>query len=320
MKLLHTLPLCLLSLAAATTQAEESSAGGCRYVRIATLPVTMQGNQAIIGGSIDGKDATMLVDTGSSATFLMRSSAEQRGLTLHPTGKHAKGVGGYTSLYKVNLQDFSAGGARSGKVTVPVLGEVGMKASYDAILGADFLMQADMEVSIAEKQLKFYKATGCPDTFLAYWDREAMEVPFARSDGERRNPLVTVQINGQALTAMIDTGASSSALSMDAAKRLGMGPDAPGVTRDGEYKGVGTDQAARYRAMFDSFTIGTETIKNAAINIVERSDKAGGVYDLILGMDFLRAHRILFANSQDRLYISYVGGDVFARPTGPRKP
>ena len=312
MKLHHTLALCLLALGASAARAEESNAGSCRYVRIATLPVTMQGNQAIIGGSIDGKDATMLVDTGAVTTFLMRASAEQRGLTLHPTGRRAKGVGGYTLLYSVNLNDFTAAGAKSGKIAMPVLGETAMKASYDAILGADFLMQADMEISIAEKQLKFYKATGCPDTFLAYWDREAMEVPFARS-GERRNPFVHVQINGQTLTAMIDSGASSSALSMEAAKRLGMGPEAPGVTRAGEYKGIGTDKAARYHAVFDSFTIGSETIKNAAISIVERSDKADGVYDLILGMDFLRAHRILFANSQDRLYITYVGGDVFAR-------
>jgi hypothetical protein len=31
----------------------------------------------------------------------------------------------------------------------------------------------------------------------------------------------------------------------------------------------------------------------------------------VLGVDFLRVHRILFAMSQDRLYMSYLGGDPF---------
>ena len=34
---------------------------------------------------------------------------------------------------------------------------------------------------------------------------------------------------------------------------------------------------------------------------------------MLLGADFLRAHRVLFAMSQNRLYISYLGGDVFSR-------
>jgi hypothetical protein len=38
-------------------------------------------------------------------------------------------------------------------------------------------------------------------------------------------------------------------------------------------------------------------------------------FDMILGADFLKAHRLLFAMSQHRLYLSYLGGDVFQAPT-----
>jgi hypothetical protein len=34
-------------------------------------------------------------------------------------------------------------------------------------------------------------------------------------------------------------------------------------------------------------------------------------FDMILGADFLRSHRVLFAMSQDKLYLTYLGGDVF---------
>ena len=35
---------------------------------------------------------------------------------------------------------------------------------------------------------------------------------------------------------------------------------------------------------------------------------------MLLGLDFLRAHRVLFANSQGQMYFSYNGGPVFRTP------
>jgi hypothetical protein len=36
-----------------------------------------------------------------------------------------------------------------------------------------------------------------------------------------------------------------------------------------------------------------------------------GLRDMLLGLDFLRAHRVLVANSQRRIYFTYTGGRVF---------
>jgi hypothetical protein len=41
---------------------------------------------------------------------------------------------------------------------------------------------------------------------------------------------------------------------------------------------------------------------------------------VVLGVDFLRTHRILFAMSQDRLYMSYLGGDPFPPRKAPTAP
>ncbi|MEA1674201.1 hypothetical protein [Nitrospirillum sp. BR 11163] len=38
--------------------------------------------------------------------------------------------------------------------------------------------------------------------------------------------------------------------------------------------------------------------------------------DMLLGLDFLRAHRMFVAHSQHRIYFTYVGGPVF-QVTGP---
>ena len=33
--------------------------------------------------------------------------------------------------------------------------------------------------------------------------------------------------------------------------------------------------------------------------------------DVLLGQDFLRTHHVLFAMSQQKLYVAYVGGEIF---------
>ena len=82
---------------------------------------------------------------------------------------------------------------------------------YDAIVGADFLLQADLEISLAEKQLRFFRPHNCKDTFLGYWSQgRDVEVPLTGRFGDSRNQLFTVELNGVKLDAIIDTGASRS--------------------------------------------------------------------------------------------------------------
>jgi hypothetical protein len=37
-------------------------------------------------------------------------------------------------------------------------------------------------------------------------------------------------------------------------------------------------------------------------------------YDMLLGVDFLKSHHVLIANSQNKFYFTYAGGSVFAKP------
>ena len=47
------------------------------------------------------------------------------------------------------------------------------------------------------------------------------------------------------------------------------------------------------------------------------ADHSTGLPHMLLGADFLRAHRVLVARSQGRLYFTYSGGTVF--PVGEEK-
>jgi len=301
----------LLTLSASLVHAA-AEAPRCRYLAVAKLPLRYTGPslQVTTDGVIDGTPALMLVDTGAYDSFLTRTGTERRGMRLSNLGRVAEGVGGLSSIYQTRIKEFVAGPARSERGFMRVLSDFGDTPSYDAVLGAPFLLQADLEVSLATKEMKFFRpADGCGATFLAYWDADALVIPYERYAGESPNPVFTVLLNGQKMQAMIDTGAQGSSVSLAAARRAGVTPDGPGVERAGHVIGVGEKKVARWSTVFKTFQIGEEVIQNADISVIDSPSRI----DVLLGDDFLRAHRVLFAASQRKLYLSYIGGEPFGQ-------
>ncbi|WP_167759725.1 retroviral-like aspartic protease family protein [Massilia horti] len=283
----------------------------CSYMAVGKLPLRYSGPglEITTEGSINGTPAELLVDTGSSLTALTRTGAERRGLRLRPTGSRAMGVGGISALFATNVDEFIVGPVRAGRSNMPVLVSFGQTPSFDAILGAPFLLQTDLEMSLATKQLTFFVPENCGNTNLGYWSENVHHVPLRRHDQEQRNPHFFVRINGKEMEAMIDSGAAVSTISSDGAKRAGIAFDTPGA-RASDLAGIGRYTTSRWFATVKTFQIGEETVENAEM-AVENSGMDGA--DVTLGADFLRAHRLLFAMSQNKLYFSYVGGEPFGQ-------
>ncbi|MEW6164924.1 MAG: pepsin/retropepsin-like aspartic protease family protein, partial [Pseudomonadota bacterium] len=279
-------------------------APGCKYVEVAKLPLQYTGPalQVTTVGSIDNTPATMLVDTGAWQTVLTRTGTERRNMVLRNTGRHARGVGGSARIYETRVKEFSTGIADGAKGFMKVLTDFGAPPTFDAIIGAPFLLQADLEISLATKEMKFFRPLDCKDQFLAYWSPDAVVVPFEYDTRDHPNPRFTVTVNGAKMTAMIDTGAATTSITLRAARRAGLKLDAPGVTRAGVSYGIGERKPARWRTSFDTFQIGNETVNNAEIAVIDYESEV----DVLLGDDFLRAHRVLFAMSQKKLYVSYL--------------
>jgi predicted aspartyl protease len=303
--------MCLLAPAAS------ADTPACRYVPVATLALRGTGDvwQPTVDGSINGKPAVMLFDTGAHASHLLKDSAGKLGVSLQQSSSHSSGIGGTSANYSVQINDFSVGDVHSGRVRMTAIGSMGKTPSFDAILGADFALQMDLEISLAERKVKFYRASGCDDTFLAYWDQSAMEIPFGGTETGHGNPRFIVEVNGVKLEAMIDTGATETTMTRGAAERAGLRVGDPGVRGYGSATGVGAQRMATWKADAE-FTIGSETIKNASLVITDNPPQGVtvGMPDMLIGADFLRKHRVLIAMSQRRLYVSYLGGEVFRRP------
>ncbi len=99
------------------------------------------------------------------------------------------------------------------------------------------------------------------------------------------------------------------------AGELGIKPSSPGVQSSSCTYGLGAGMFRQWVAPFDSIAVGEETIRNVHVRIGELSSesaywRASGP-DMLLGGDFLKAHHVLIAHSQSKVYLTYSGGQVF---------
>ncbi len=294
----------------------------CQYTLLSGLPIQFDELKPTLAATINGKPVTLLVDTGSTRNILVQQSAEKLGLKLTPGRRRYFGVGGETKLDKTVLDDISLGSLAFHKQAVFVAED--FELHQDMLLGAEFLFQKDLEMSLRAKELKLFKSEGCDEAFLAYWDVDAQDVPLEKLAVGDPRAAVTVELNGKKLRALIDSGAQRSAINLAAASKLGITPESENIADQGTTVGIGKQETKHWTAKFQSFTIGGETINNPKIDILDlygaaKSDsiKTGDIIfddegpEMLLGADFLRAHHVLFAFSQRRFYFSYLGGSVF---------
>ena len=297
----------LLLIASQATAADQLK---CRYGMVGKLPLKYHGASmgVVAEGQINNTPAEMLIDTGSTNTLMTRFAVDKRAIPLEPTMHTYTGVGGGTRLYMAAVKQFQVGPINTeyGHGQLQVVDEMGKRPEHDAVVGANFLMEMDVELNLAEKQLKFFSPKNCENTFLGYWDKAALSVPLMFEVHYKR-PIVEVELNGIKMRALLDTGATGSFVSTEGASRAGVKPDtADGAGR--ETYGFGKKIVKMHDATFKTFSLGSETIQNAHLEILEH--KSDG-FDVILGTDFMRAHRILFAVSQMKMYFSYIGGEPF---------
>ena len=300
----------------------------CRYVNLKAMPVTFAHERLIIDAAINDQPIKMFVDTGATHTVLTQHGAERLALPL----SHARalgGLGGESRGYQTRVDKLSIGPIEGKRVTLPVFWDGILEKDLDGLVGADFLFQHDLDLSLSDQLLRFMHPLDCKETTnLAYWNHDAYVVDMQEVlPGTDAFPIgdpgreVIVMINGQKIRAKIDTGAPRSMISLAAAKRAGITPDSPGVEKlKGKGSGIGSQTRDIWRATFDSVALGDETIPHAKINISdiwgaleadEPRKEASTLPDMLLGVDFLKKHHVLFAVSQRKFYFSYLGGGLF---------
>lgn len=295
----------------------------CRYSKFAALKVDTDKASPRAEGTVNGQPIKILLDSGAEGTALTKAAAEKANLALSHTDDRSYGVGGDSQEYQASVQEFTMGEAKWGRMRMRVIWEMGSGAIDEgAILGANVLFQNDIELLLKDNTIHFFRPQDCQDTYLGYWDKDAIVLPML--DNRRADDLramVTVEVNGKPLRALLDTGATVSTIDQQAAAMVGV--TKPAGTAETAVVGIGTRRQPSWVGTFQTVAIGPEEIRHAKLMVMDlwggaRNDLGYSASDhlthapqMILGADFLTSHRVLFANSQRRVYFTHVGGPVF---------
>ncbi|TMH70153.1 MAG: hypothetical protein E6H57_08165 [Betaproteobacteria bacterium] len=300
----------------------------CKLMRIEEWPVRLERNLPIIDGEINGQKVGILLDTGAERSVVTRSAATRLMLSRYDlASSRLYAVATDKPVEAVQIDEFRIGPAVRKNWNVLLAAEHDFGAEVSLILGEDFFSAVDVEFDFPNRAVRLYQAKDCDGVSLAYWAKdgagEAALEPGAKTT-------FTVAVNGRPMLALLDTGASVSALTTSHAARYGVTTKSPGVTTAGCSIGIGRKPVDYWSGPFESFAIGNEVIRNPTLRFADIFKDmvfadAGGrmpsyfadLPQMVLGVDFLRAHRVYVARSQRKLYFTYTGGTVF--PVGAAK-
>jgi predicted aspartyl protease len=294
----------------------------CRIKMLGEFPLEPTRGSPWMKATVNGVQADLLADTGSVLTIINSSDAVRvNAVASAYPGLQSYGVGGQVAT-KVSTLDFSIGKTRL-KEAVIVLDGAATKGDPMVLLGRDLLMQHDLELDLANHALRILQPEGCQPAQMIYWNKPYSQAKLQSDGTDRSAVLVDVVLNGHIIPAMIDSGANVSVVTPEAATLAGVRLDQ--IATHGEAHGLGPNAIGVRQAEFASFTIGDETIQNVQIQVADlwkynKISQTGtrlGTNDtmmapkMLLGADFLHAHRVIIAHSQGLLLFSYVGGPVF---------
>ena len=323
----------LFASAVAAIAATSAVAGDkrCQLVKVAEWNLWQDHYRPIVDGAVNGQKVGILLDTGTFATFIRQAAATKLGLTLAPvTSGHGRidgirsyGIEGERRSEGAYISELRIGDAVR-KDWLARITPVDSGDDIAVVLGYEFFHQLDVEFDLAHNVVRLFEPKDCERASLAYWAKDAIAVPL--ESGPRLQ--LWVAVNGKPLLAELETGTSVTVLSLEAATVAGLEPQSAGAAPGG-CLGSRKNGLDTWFAQLDSFSVGDEVIRQPKIRVTDlwRNMKADrtwsslprrlqGLADVVLGVDFLRAHRVYVAHSQSKLYFSYVGGTVFPARAG----
>jgi hypothetical protein len=198
---------------------------------------------------------------------------------------------------------------------------------FDGILAGEFLKQYDADFDFGAGKLNLFLQDHCAGQ-VVYWTPPAVAVvPFGLDASNHIT--FRVELDGKRLDAMLDTGATSSVLNLNDARRsFGVDVKSPDVEKIGEL--VGGFTANIYRRRFKSLAFEGVSISNPVLVLMPDlmtgtsvaapkkgsliSEGRKGLPSLILGMSTLAQMHVYIAYKERKLYITDSKAQASPRP------
>ena len=280
----------------------------CIVRQRAEVPVTLIGGQVLAAGRIDGKSVTFLIDTGAEKTLLSETSVKRLGLARDEwVSSHMQGIGGYEQHPNAKLDTLELGGMalrRRGTeidstISVAPLPFIsGANRAIDGLLGADYLSSFDVAFDLRHGRITLYDVTGCAGNFLPWAN------PYVAISTDNPVPgrlLLPIRVNGQKMSAQIDSGSTRTVMALRSALRTGLTQAV--LDRDPRQKvrGVGAAELTAYEHLFNEFQVGPSDLRKLPVLIMPLPVQGG---DVLLGIDWLGAQPVWISWTTNQVFVA----------------
>lgn len=292
--------ICLLSSIVAPALAEED----CRLKRVVSLDMLPGFDAAVVVENAIGETPVhMLVDTGGYVTSLTEEAAAKLGLRAVAYPESGLIMYGGISLRRyVTVSDYRIGRLKAGSLSYPLLPAGFFPPTVDGILAPDFLARFDLDFDFAGGKFNMFSRDHCEGR-VGYWTNQTLEpIPIVRDD-DGVHIYTYIDLDGKRIKAMIDTGSTSTVMSMEDARYIfGLSKDDPQLKPVDGPNGIA--KAARYP--FKKMKFGTVEVNNPNIILVSDRDARMGSRSesVILGMSVLRHLHMYIAYGEKNMYVT----------------
>ena len=258
---------------------------------VAEMPLRLIEGYPIVAASLAGQAVSLLLDTGAQGMLVTPEIVAALSLPLNGLTRIFGTGGGSQQARVVRLPGLRLGGAAMPDQVAPVSAlpvSLAINPPLAGLLGASLLARFDLDIDVPGGRLTLWVPGTCPQPAGT-----ALPLEVSR-EGEAFLP---VQVNGQSLLALLDTGSRATILTLPAARRLGLGASASANTARGVDGTLQPMEHVRVRmALGDGAAVDTP-VSIAPLQL--------GRGDMLLGLDQMMAGRV---------WIGYAAGVVvFAR-------
>lgn len=280
----------------------------------------------LMPGNFSGTRKLLLVDTGGFFHELRPGVIRELAL---PTRQNQTVVavdvlGGQTSVV-ARAPAFSIGPMIPTSVDFMQVVNEGLLGNNPAIAGlfvpAVFYRNHDVDLDFAGRKFNLFAQDHCKGG-VVYWPNNGVAIVPFKYDASN-HIIFTVKVDGHALRAQLDSGASHTTMYTRVARRIGVDPDSGGAADVGDVGGNPNVRLHQYR--FRKLAIEGITVNNPTVMLIpdlsartpEGPSTSGGrndtrfskprsqpAYDMLIGMSVLRHLHVYIATNEKTLYIT----------------
>jgi len=285
----------LVAVAAFPAFAEEART--CRLTIYSSLPLTTRADGRVsVPVTVQDKSFSFLVDTGGAVATIGWDQAEEVGLKKQPAGSYFVGIGGRFIDSFILTDRFSLGGMTGNSLAVYV--EPRGIAGFDGTLSPDMMKHFDVDFDFAHGKMNLFSQDHCPGK-VVYWNNGGAVIIPTQTD-RNAHIRIPVVLDGEKITAILDTGAVTSIMSVRAASFMGIYESKMKLKDSGGY----LRKSRTYSYPFKTLDMGGIVVNNP--HIVIGSNELMGTFDtdMILGMGILRQLHMYIAYGEGKLYLT----------------